>query len=339
MPWFVQSVGGAVIENNSFTNTFNGTDVTAAHIRVRGTVDDIQFDWTSYWSDNTFNKAVVTLVGAYPPFDVRQYNYTSGTYSFATRRIGVNIQSGVDTAQAGDTVLVKAGTYVEQVTVAKSLDLVGESGASSTFIKAPSTIPVASNPDSVIVKITGAAVSVDFSGFTVTGPGPSGCGSIGFGIFVRDDAHAYIHDNKIVDIRDNPFSGCQNGVGIQVGRSALSTNGTADIENNTITGYQKNGITVSGGTSDATITGNTVTGAGPTATIGQNGIQISSGATAEINGNTVSGHSYTPFNAVSTGRLACVSTSSGASPSASVRIVIVGLLRSGKTSTGRFKAT
>ena len=120
---------------------------------------------------------------------------------------------------------------------------------------------------------------------------------------MRDDAHAYIHDNKIVDIRDNPFSGCQNGIGIQVGRSALSTNGTADIENNTITGYQKNGITVSGGTSDATITGNTVTGAGPTATIGQNGIQISSGATAEINGNTVSGHSYTPFSVVSTGML------------------------------------
>src|SRR6185436_2250744 len=104
-------------------NTFNGTDQRAGHIRVRGTVNNSQFDWASYWTNNTFNKAVVTLAGTYPPFDVRQYNYTSGTYSFDVRRIGMNIQSGIDKAQAGDTVLVKDGTYPESPAINKSLTL------------------------------------------------------------------------------------------------------------------------------------------------------------------------------------------------------------------------
>ncbi|MCC6298849.1 MAG: PxKF domain-containing protein [Anaerolineales bacterium] len=303
VPWFVQSVGGAEIEDNTFMNTFSGNDVRAGHIRVRGLVDVSQFDWTAYWNDNAYNKAVVVLVGAYPPFDVRQYNYTSGSYSFDVRRIGVNIQGGVDTALAGDTVLVKAGTYEEQVAVPLSLTLLGESGAASTFIVAPSTLPVASDPDSTIVKIAGAGVSVDFSGFTVTGPGPSGCGSINAGIFVRDDAYANIHDNRILDIRDDPFSGCQNGVGIQVGRAALSTSGSADIADNVISGYQKNGVTVSNVGSFATIENNTITGAGPSTIIAQNGVQVSGGATGAINWNSVSNHSYSPGSYTSTGVL------------------------------------
>lgn len=303
VPWFVQSVGGAVIENNAFTNTFDGNDVRAGHIRIRGDYDNSQFDWTAYWNNNTFNKAVVILTGAYPPFDVREYNYTSGAYSFDVRRIGVNIQGSVDKAVASDTVLVKAGTYVEQVAVDKSLTLLGESGAASTFIVAPSTIPIASDPNSTIVKIAGSGVSVDFSGFTVTGPGPSGCGSIGSGIFVRDDAYANIHDNEILDIRDNPFSGCQNGVAILVGRAAFSTSGSADISNNVIAGYQKNGVTVSNVGSSATVANNVITGAGATTIIAQNGVQFSGGATGDINGNTISNHSYSPGSYTSTGIL------------------------------------
>lgn len=309
VPWFVQSVGGAIIDGNDFTNTFNGDgnplhDVTAAHIRARGTYDNSQFDWTAYWNDNTFNKAVVALVGAYPPFDVRPYSYTSSPYTFNNvRRISPRIQPEVDQAQVNDTVLVNEGVYPEQVVITKTLDLVGEDGQALTFIEAPATLPVASNPDSTIVKISGAGVSAEVTGFTITGPGPSGCGSIGYGVFVRDDAYAHIHHNDILAIRDAPFSGCQNGVGIQVGRASLSTSGAALIEYNTLAGYQKNGITVGNVGSSATIADNSLTGAGPTAVIAQNGIQVSGGATADINGNSVSGHSYSPFSFVSTGLL------------------------------------
>ena len=214
----------------------------------------------------------------------------------------LTVQAGVDMVCEGGTVYVAAGTYVEQVTIAKSLQLLG-ADAATTIIKAPSTIPVASNPASSVVDINGAGVDVEITGFTVSGPGPTGCGSIGYGIFVGGSANADIHDNKILDIRDEPISGCQNGVGIQIGRSSLSTTGTATITDNEISGFQKNGITVDNAGSNATITGNTVTGAGAVTFIAQNGIQVSRGATAEVNNNTVSGHSYTPANWVSTGML------------------------------------
>ncbi len=220
----------------------------------------------------------------------------------ATTDAKKTIQNAVNTVNASGNVHVAAGTYTEQVTVNKSLNLIG-ADAATTIIKAPATIPAASNVTSTVVDINGSGITVDIGGFTVSGPGPTGCGSLAAGIFVRGGAHADIHDNKILDIRDNPISGCQNGVGIQVGRNLYSTTGTATITNNIISGFQKNGITVDRTGSYAEITGNTVTGAGAVNFIAQNGIQISRGATGDINGNTVSGHSYTPLTAVSTGML------------------------------------
>jgi hypothetical protein len=59
---------------------------------------------------------------------------------------------------------------------------------------------------------------------------------------------------------------------------------------------QKNGITVDGTGSSATVDGNVVTGAGPTSALGenvaQNGIQISDGARAVVGGNRVSDNAY-----------------------------------------------
>jgi hypothetical protein len=54
--------------------------------------------------------------------------------------------------------------------------------------------------------------------------------------------------------------------------------------------YQKNGITVDGADSFATISTVTVTGVGATPAIAQNGIQVSDGAGATITGSTVTGN-------------------------------------------------
>ena len=121
VPWFVYSVGGAVITGNNFTNTYNTVDVTSGHIRARGTYDNTQFDWNSYWSSNTFNKAVVTAVGAYPPITVRTYSYPGfyGTYN-NVRRIGVTIQGEVDNASTNDQVLIAVGIYSNPVSINKN---------------------------------------------------------------------------------------------------------------------------------------------------------------------------------------------------------------------------
>jgi hypothetical protein len=220
VPWFVQSVGGAVIQGNTFTNTFNGTDVRAAHIRVRGAVDDSQFDWTSYWTGNTFNKAVVTLVGAYPPFNVRQYNYTSGSYSFNVRRIGVNIQSGIDKAEAGDTVLVKDGTYPESPNIGKSLTLKSSAGRDATIIQ------LQSGPTYLgALTINGADVTVD--GFTIAGFDGTATTLASTNIYVTNTPQdVNIVNNRIQVGEINTSSNGDDGFGL-----ITTYNTSSDVEN------------------------------------------------------------------------------------------------------------
>jgi hypothetical protein len=115
------------------------------------------------------------------------------------------------------------------------------------------------------------------------------CNTLGAGISVLDGGTANIHDNTIADVRHEPPDSCGEGNGIVAGSGPAGT-ATVTIVHNTIARYQKNGITVRGADSTATISDNTVTGAGPTTMLAQNGIQVSGGAFATVTGNTVSGH-------------------------------------------------
>jgi parallel beta-helix repeat protein len=115
-----------------------------------------------------------------------------------------------------------------------------------------------------------------------------------FGVVVNGDVGAVsvnVTGSAIHDIDETQPNGTQHGVAIYY--RALGT-GTASgtISGNTLTNYQKGGITVSGSVS-ATITNNTVTGFGPVSYIAQNGIQVGVGAKATVNGNTVSANQYT----------------------------------------------
>jgi parallel beta-helix repeat protein len=75
------------------------------------------------------------------------------------------------------------------------------------------------------------------------------------------------------------------GVGIFV-ESGGSGASRVTIENSTVRGYQKNGITGNETGTDVTIQSNSVVGAGPTTTA-QNGIQIGFGATGRVENNSV----------------------------------------------------
>ena len=203
------------------------------------------------------------------------------------------ITAGIERVLAGGTVYVAEGTYTEALSITKSLNLIG-AGKATTTILAPANLPASSSVDSAVIGVIGSGVNAEITGFSVSGPGPTACGSIKAGIFVRGGAYANIHDNNIVDIRDNatPLSGCQNGIGILVGRQADATTGTATIANNTIVDYQKGGIVVDNAGSNAIITHNILTGAGTIDITAQNGIQISRGATATLTDNTITGNSY-----------------------------------------------
>ena len=108
-----------------------------------------------------------------------------------------------------------------------------------------------------------------------------------------------ISSSSIHDIGESPLNGSQHGVGVlyttvdQVGNTTGAA-ATGTLRGTTITDYQKNGVVVSGPGAKATVKNNTVTGQGRIDWIAQNGIQISSGATGIVTGNTVSKNFYTP---------------------------------------------
>lgn len=111
-----------------------------------------------------------------------------------------------------------------------------------------------------------------------------------------EGAAGAITNNRVLHIKQGVNSGCQEGNAIEARNAPYDTTGAdlnVTISGNTISDYQKNGITASGSVA-ATITNNTVTGAGAIDYIAQNGIQVSYGATANMSGNTVSGNNYTP---------------------------------------------
>jgi hypothetical protein len=119
-----------------------------------------------------------------------------------------------------------------------------------------------------------------------------------------DGAAGLITNNTVTGVRQG-HTGCQEGNAIEVRNEPFDNTGTdvvVTISGNTVSDYQKNGITANGSVA-ATISGNVVTGDGPITYTAQNGIQVAYGATAIVRSNTVSGNNYTPTTYVACGLL------------------------------------
>jgi hypothetical protein len=204
-----------------------------------------------------------------------------------------SVQAAITAAAPGDTVMVCTGTYSEQLTIDKDLTIQGEI-QNITVIQAPATLVESScltpgSGQTAIVEVCNGA-NVTMSKLTVSGPGPGTCGSIGYGIFVGGGSTLDVSLTNVAKIRDEPMSGCQNGVAVGAGRTLFSQVGHLVASQLTITEHQKIGIVVDGTGSDATITGSTVQGVGATPLIAENGVQVSRGATATVSGNTITAH-------------------------------------------------
>jgi len=117
-----------------------------------------------------------------------------------------------------------------------------------------------------------------------------------------------VTDGTVDGVSESPLNGAQHGNAIfyinastdpTVDESRTCSNAgstTGVVSGNTVAGYQKNGITVKCPGVSVTISGNTVTGAGKTAAIAQNGIELGVGAIGTISGNNVSDNEYTGAN-------------------------------------------
>jgi parallel beta-helix repeat protein len=301
VPWFVNSVGGAIITGNEFTH--NDADVMDSptddqqFIRARGTYDNSQFDWQSYWEDNTYNKATVALVGA-SGFDVRTYSYTSAPYTFNNvRRIGGEIQPEVSHTVDGDRVLINrntiaggAASYPEQVTVSnKDITLQGVAEA-DVIIVPPRTLTTVAG---VIAQVTfdGGSVAQMYD-LTVDGPiHDDGCAPDAFGVYVHDGSSLTASGITVNDSNLGTASlyGCQTGIGIFIGGDSAATTGTAILTDVTVTNYQKGGIVATNTGSSVSVSSSTISAATFVQPfIAPNGVQVSDGATGTITDNTIS---------------------------------------------------
>ena len=136
------------------------------------------------------------------------------------------------------------------------------------------------------------------------GPGTSGTvsgadihGANYYGV-VANAAQVTVANSQIHAIGENPFNGSQHGVGVlytTVNQAGQTTGAaaTGTLSGSAITGYQKNGVVVSGSGASVVVQNNTVTGEGPIGYIAQNGIEIAAGASALVKGNTVTRNWYT----------------------------------------------
>ena len=209
------------------------------------------------------------------------------------------ISSAITAASAGATIEICSGTYVEQLNISTSLDLVG---VGSPTIQLPSTPANSttttcdqlanSSPDNGgtdnqdEISICGATVGI--SDLTVVALWPANtCYDNEYGIFVGTGGDL-VSSDLTMEGAGVPGNGCQGGVGIQVGAAWTTPeeNGTATMTNTTVSQYQKNGVTVDGTGSSLTMKGAFITGYGPDINA-QNGIQVSNGAKGVIKSATI----------------------------------------------------
>ena len=188
------------------------------------------------------------------------------------------IQEGVNESVDGDTVQIAAGTYEEQIDIAKSIDIVG-AGVGQTVILSPPAALMQDKFDFTSTLVEHPIVfvhdtaTVNISDLTVDGDNRGGVPCDGFYAIVYLRAGGSVDSVRATGITSTPFSGCQTGRALvnynfdNLARTWSLTNSQADD-------FQKGGIEVRGNNLTSTIEGNTVIGAGPQTDIAQNGIVV-----------------------------------------------------------------
>ena len=146
-----------------------------------------------------------------------------------------SITDAIGNASAGDTILVRSGTYFENPIINKPLTLQGENSANTVVV---------GTGDSVGASVfTITADDVKISGFTITSVNYSASANYAYGVIIEGD-NCTITGNNIVNTLSGIFCSVQS--------STL-------IAQNNITGNHKDGVRFFGGFNN-TISGNNITG-------------------------------------------------------------------------------
>ncbi|MEO8897166.1 MAG: right-handed parallel beta-helix repeat-containing protein [Candidatus Dormibacter sp.] len=211
------------------------------------------------------------------------------------------VQHAVTVSNTGDDIQVAEGTYIEQVTITKSLEIQG-AGQDRTVIQAPAVKTFDANgTETFVVLMTGGSTTVQMQQLTVSGPGAVGggnnCGpnsaSLDVGIAVERHATLVLQQSAVRNVFDQPQSGCQRGDGISIGTECYTCTptdvGHATLRNVLVDNFQKDGVAVRGTGSTLDMRDSTVDEI-PQPQIASNGIEVLAGAVGTIRDNSVTGN-------------------------------------------------
>jgi hypothetical protein len=215
------------------------------------------------------------------------------------------IQSAIDAAPTGATIVVAPGIFTEQVSITKSVSLRG-AGASATIIQAPPTlVPV---PNVVVdpalgigqemsgLVVVGNHADVTISGVSVTGPVP--CGAV-VGVWATQGANLRLTDSTVSDvIAADPT--CSNTWAVIFGanpRIAFDGNpgtyATGAVGHTTVDTFRNAGLLAvaprGGPATSVTFSDNTVRAGADVANRGTPAVFVLLNAVARVTGNTVVG--------------------------------------------------
>ncbi|MEM7767252.1 MAG: hypothetical protein AAF253_07165 [Pseudomonadota bacterium] len=215
---------------------------------------------------------------------------------------GGSINSAIDAAADGDTIIIANATFREQVTIENRANLTLEGGA-GTVIEAPNSFLATTVPGSGGGFRAGESVvevfssdNITLTGFTVDGRGNGDAVSPGanfIGILMSFSS-GVIDGVTVEGIRDPLVSGTLSGN--QSGDAIVVNNeGTTDLPvsilNTSVSDFQKTGIRLVGDDVVFLVENTTVEGAGlltSPGAIAQNGITIEDGATGRVASSTIS---------------------------------------------------
>jgi hypothetical protein len=215
------------------------------------------------------------------------------------------IQSAVDAASPGTSIVVGPGTYAEQITITKPVQIYGQNGALVMPANMSANVS-ASEPTAAVIAVLNTA-DVNIIGLIIDGSknGITGCAPFLVGVYYHGASGTLYHNTVRNMALPADLNGCQSGDAVEADSMSMPVRVT--ISNNSIVGYQKNGVTANDAGTVAAIQNNVISGVGRTNGAAQNGIQIGYGATGSISSNSVSNNFYLPCNDVST----CTTASTG----------------------------
>jgi parallel beta-helix repeat protein len=196
------------------------------------------------------------------------------------------IQAAINASNPGDTIKVLPGIYTEQLTISKSLTIIG-SGAKSTIIQAPAVLnpsPVVFFPGRAnIVDIYNEAI-VTMKGFTIAGPSGNICEGLA-GVSIQEDATLKIDSSAIIGcLREGMLVGLSEF--IPIGPNV----GHAVITNTDIIDYQVVGIQIGGESTTVVVSKSQVIAADALEGEDQAGIFVGIGPKVVIVDNKISGN-------------------------------------------------